>query len=96
MPATCLGSKSGAAASAEDQAAGTPASFTSTDESIDAEVAKYATENTYFFGLKVCTEIESGRLTSVQFYLKTEGSDELKEMPRVGPELPDTVVSCRR
>ena len=36
------------------------------------------------------------RLISVQFYLKDEGSDELKEMPQLGPTIASDLVTCKR
>lgn len=58
-------------------------------------VQEIGTSGTHFFGLKTCTSISSGKLTSIQFLLRTTGSDELYKMPQVGPELPKDLVECK-
>ena len=58
-------------------------------------VQEIGTSGTHFFGLKTCTSISSGKLTSIQFLLRTTGSEELYKMPQVGPELPKDLVECK-
>ena len=49
--------------------------------SINEEVISTSTSETRFFGIRFCTDNVSGRITSLQFFLKDEGSDDLRQMP---------------
>ena len=64
--------------------------------SIDDSVAELATPETEFFGVQVCSEIATGRLVSVVFFLKDPNDEELIEMPRIGPEVAEDLVDCPR
>ena len=63
---------------------------------ISPAVQEVGTSGTHFFGLKVCTGKESGRLVNIRFLLRTNGSEELYEMPQVGPTLADESVICKK
>lgn len=69
--------------------------------SIDDVVSEVADNDTHFFGLQACSELVwvddednpgqkkkvTGRLVSVQFYLKNDKTGELIPMDTVGPTL---------
>ena len=56
-----------------------------------------STAKTRFFGIRYCTENVSGRITSIQFWLKDEDSEELRAMEQMGPTYPEPeVVTCKR
>ena len=63
---------------------------------VNDAVADTADPTTRFFGLRSCTENESGRMVSIQFFLRKDGQAELEAMPQVGPTLPDDLVTCVR
>ena len=63
---------------------------------ISTAVQEVGTSGTHFFGLKVCTGNDDGRLVNIRFLLRTDGSEELFEMPQVGPTLADKDVTCKK
>ena len=63
---------------------------------ISTAVQEVGTSGTHFFGLKVCTSNGDGRLVNIRFLLRTDGSEELFEMPQVGPTLAEGDVTCKK
>jgi len=45
-------------------------------EDISDVVSSVATSSTHFFGIRVCTDIVTDRMVTIQFYLKDDESDE--------------------
>ena len=65
--------------------------------SINDDVLATSTANTRFFGIRFCTDNVNERITSIQFWLKDEDSDELRAMEQMGPTFPEPeVVTCKR
>ena len=65
-------------------------------KSIDESVSSESNATSEFFGLRSCMDKVTDRLVSVQFYLKDDGSEDLKEMPQIGPTLDEDLVNCKR
>ena len=63
---------------------------------INESVSNASNVTSQFYGLRTCMDKVTDRLISVQFYLKDEGSDELKEMPQLGPTIASDLVTCKR
>ena len=66
------------------------------EANISDAVGAIAKPSTRFFGLRACTDKTSGILVYVQFYLKSDESEELEEMPAVGPVLSEDLLDCKR
>ena len=63
---------------------------------VNDSVADIADPSTRFFGIRSCVDKESGRMVSIQFYLRKDGESELLAMPQVGPTLPEELITCVR
>lgn len=63
---------------------------------VNEDAALVADPTTRFFGVRSCVDKITGRMVSIQFFLRKDGVAELLEMPQVGPTLPDDLISCVR
>lgn len=62
----------------------------------DTEVLSKSDGTAHFFGLEACTDLSTGRLVTVQFYLKNDGNETLFKGPLVGPSINKANFKCEK